>query len=169
VNPVLSNPILAILGGLMALVGSAGIGGLLKTWLDHTRAKRKQTDDVSLSMVQEMRERMASVEAAAERDRERAGEERMRAERRERLCDAKLSAEHHRVNNLLSIYQAAIMLVKVAPGNLPELADEIMRRREVQEDLESRERDTVLKFEADLLRVDERADGTKAAAKADVP
>ncbi len=145
-----------ILGVIVTLIGTGGAGAILKTWLVHKRGVRTQTDDVSIRLVHEMRERMASVEAGAERDRERQAEERQRAERRERLCDAKLGFEHHRVNNLLMLYQSFLMLMQIAPEKMTDMLEALVKRREQQEQLEATERAAILAFEAQLAGMDRK-------------
>lgn len=54
-----------------ALIGTAGLGGVLKTWLDHLRGKRKQTDGVALELVRLLKDRVDDLETAIEGERER--------------------------------------------------------------------------------------------------
>lgn len=150
-------------GLVIAMLGSAGVGGLFRTWLDHKRGVRKQTDDVSISLVHEMRERMAMVETGANLDRDRAAEERARAERRERLCDLKLGFEHHRVNNLLQLNQSQLFIMQLAPEKLPEAIEMLAKRRSEQENTEATERAAILAFEAKILGLDGRDEEQRAA------
>ena len=75
-----------VIGLLTTLIGGAGIGGMLKTWLDHRRAARSQTDEVALTLVGKLEGRIESVEAEQRQERAR--------------CEAQLAALRHRVNML---------------------------------------------------------------------
>lgn len=76
---------LAILGVLATLVGTAGLGGMLKTWLDHKRWKRKDTDEVALELVKRLEGRVTKLEGDLERERA--------------ACAADLAVHRHRINN----------------------------------------------------------------------
>ncbi len=86
----------AILGGVAALVGSAGIGGLLKVWLDHKRGKRHQTDSVALALVETLTARVDKLEKqqAIERDR----------------CDDELRVVRHRIQGWKQLFYSLLHL-----------------------------------------------------------
>jgi hypothetical protein len=116
----------AILTALIALIGSGGLGVMMKTWLDHRRGVRKQTDDVAMSLVQQLKERVATVESEALRERV--------------LCDAKLGIQRHRVNNLSSSFDSMLMLMELAPEKAPEMVKLVKERRAQQEQSEAIEK-----------------------------
>ncbi|WP_066795015.1 hypothetical protein [Sphingomonas soli] len=85
-----------IVSGIMALVGTAGIGGMLKTWLDHSRGKRKQTDDVALALVNRLESRVEKLEGDLEKERAR--------------CDAELGVHRHVNKNQRTMIYALLHL-----------------------------------------------------------
>jgi hypothetical protein len=87
---------LTILGVLAALLGTAGLGGVLKTWLDHQRGKRKQSDDVAMALVEKLEARVEKLEGSLEREQER--------------CEAMLGIHRHRINNQRTIIYSLLHL-----------------------------------------------------------
>lgn len=79
-----------------ALLGSAGLGGVLKTWLDHKRGKRKQTDDVALALVEKLEKRIDSLEESQESERQR--------------CDAELRILRHRIGGWKQLFYSLLHL-----------------------------------------------------------
>lgn len=88
---------------ILGLIGSGGLGYVLKTWLDYLRAKRKGTDDMSLSVVAAFQARLEKVEGELEKERERAKQDR-------KICDAEMRVLRHRVNNGASMIDALLLL-----------------------------------------------------------
>jgi hypothetical protein len=84
---------LALLG---AILGPAGIGFLLKTWLDHQRGKRKQSDDVAMALVEKLEARVEKLEGSLEREQER--------------CEAMLGVHRHRINNQRTLIYSLLHL-----------------------------------------------------------
>lgn len=81
---------------IIGAIGTAGIGGMLKTWLDHLRGKRKQTDEVALSLVQTLESRVGKLEGDLEKERAR--------------CDAELGVHRHRLVNQRTIIYSLLHL-----------------------------------------------------------
>lgn len=115
--------IVSIMGGF---VGSAGLGGMLKTWLDHKRGVRKATDEVALSLVTQLTNRIEILEAESARERV--------------LCDAKLGIQRHRINNLSGNFDALLLLIEMAPEKAADMVAKIKERRSQQEQAEAVEK-----------------------------
>jgi hypothetical protein len=108
----------AIATGITGLGG----GGLLNRWWAHSRAKRKQTDDASIALVEQLAERLTRVEAEAQRERE--------------LCDTKISAIQHELNAVRhelraesGLLDGMMLAVKHAPDKATEIVAEVQARR----------------------------------------
>ncbi|MBD8472169.1 hypothetical protein [Sphingomonas sp. CFBP 8765] len=103
-----------------------GMGGLLKTLLDHRRATRLQTDEVAMSLVQQLTRRVETVEAGAAQERV--------------LCDANLAVLRHRVNNLSGSFGSLLLMIEMAPDRAREFATRIKEQRAMQEQTEATEK-----------------------------
>ena len=106
-----------------------GAGGLVKTWLDHKRAARRATDEVAMTLVGRLTQRMESVEANAAQERA--------------LCDANLAVLRHRVNNLSGSFDGLLLLIEAAPERAGEFVTRIKERRAEQERTEAAEKANV--------------------------
>ena len=110
----------SIVQTVLALAGAGGIGGLIvkgwDRWLGHSESKQKQTDDVALAMVGELKElRAADLRAfAAERE---------AAAAREALCHANLEVVRHELRNLEGMFDGLLLALRHAP---PEAHREII-------------------------------------------
>jgi hypothetical protein len=113
----------------MGFVGTAGIGGLLKTWLDHLRGKRKQTDDVAMNLVQVLSQRVATVEDQSAQERA--------------LCDANLTVLRHRINNLSMSFNGLLLVMELSPDKAGEYVARIKEQRAQQELAEAAEKAAV--------------------------
>ena len=69
---------------------------MLKTWLDHKRGVRKDTDEVALGLVGKLETRVGKLEGDLERERA--------------ACAADLSAHRHRINNQRTMIYALLHL-----------------------------------------------------------
>lgn len=85
-----------ILAAAGALIGSAGIGGLFKAWLDHKRGKRAQSDNVALALVGKLEKRIDALEAAQALERER--------------CDDELRILRHRIGGWKQLFYSLLHL-----------------------------------------------------------
>lgn len=74
-----------MLAAFGALAGTAGLGGMMKVWLDHRATKRRQTDEVALELAQRLGRRVEQLERDLQADRAR--------------CDAELRVLRHRTQN----------------------------------------------------------------------
>lgn len=118
------------------LVGGAATGGafglavkLYDRWATHVAVKRQQTDDMALSVVEQMRDQMARDRAAFERELNLLRAE-INAERQS--CEAQLSVIRHRLANELTHSDALELAIRAAPDRAIEtidLANELRRKR----------------------------------------
>ena len=100
-----------------------GAGGLVKTWLDHQRAVRRASDEIAMSLVQQLSARVASVEASAAQERA--------------LCDAHLAALRDQVGCLSGLFDNLLIVAELAPERVREFAARITERRARQEHAEA--------------------------------
>jgi hypothetical protein len=110
-----SLPWPAIIALLTTLLGGAGVGAILKAWLDYKTGKRKQTDEVAMQLVGQLQVRLTTVEAKAARD--------------EALCEAQLAVQRHRINNLSSAFDGLLLVMELAPDRASEAVARIKARR----------------------------------------
>lgn len=111
---------------IVAMIGSAGLGGILKTWLGHKRGKRKDTDEVAMNLVGQLQARVKQLEVVSEKER--------------LLCDAKLAVLRHRQNNLSSMFESLLMIHEIAPERVNQAIAHIRERRREQETTEAIEK-----------------------------
>lgn len=97
---------LTIAGMVIGAIGTAGIGGMLKTWLDHRRGTRKQSDDVAMELVGKLETRVESLEGKLGEADEAMKQERAR-------CDAELGVHRHRINNQRTLIYSLLHLFDV--------------------------------------------------------
>jgi len=102
-----------------ALFASGGIGFAVKTVLDHLRAKRKASDDVAMTLVQQLNDRVRTLEAARDGDRA--------------LYDANMAIMRHRMNNLKQSFDGLLMLIEADPRRAGEFVAKIKEMRVKQE------------------------------------
>jgi len=124
----------AIWGGL-GTVGGVATAVPLSKWWEHRREtkriaisaeqdKREQTDDVALSLVEELRGEMAAIRAEQQRERE--------------VCDAKLEAAdnkmavlRHELRNVEASFDGLLLALKYAPPDrAPEIIADVMAMRQ---------------------------------------
>ncbi len=120
----------AIISIVLTIIGSAGVGGMLKTWLDHLRGKRKQTDDVALSLVHQQNERIRLLEDQQAREREK--------------CDRQIAALRHQMANVDSAFDGFLMMVEAMPEKAGETAAKIRKQRSEQRQAEAVEKAAVM-------------------------
>ncbi|MDH4745809.1 hypothetical protein OMP43_17425 [Sphingomonas sp. CBMAI 2297] len=96
---------------VVGMIGSAGFGGVLKTWLDHQRGKRKQSDEVAMAMAARLEERVKHLEAS--RDDERA------------RCEAELRVQGQRINNQRLMIFSLLHLFEVPAARRKPMLDAI--------------------------------------------
>lgn len=118
-------PWLAILTFLGTIIGSAGLGGLFKTWLDYKRGARKQTDDVAISLVQQLTDRITKLEGDQVREREK--------------CDNELRALRHRLNNIDAAFDGVLIAIEAAPDKASEIASRERAERRAHREREAME------------------------------
>lgn len=111
---------------IVAALGSIGLGGMLKTWLDHKYKSRKATDDMATAIVDHMTRRLSSVE------------------RHGRICEANLGVLRHRLNNLSGCFDATLLLIEMAPEKSADLVQKIKELRQTQMLAEAAERAAVM-------------------------
>jgi hypothetical protein len=119
---------------IASAVGGLGGGGLITGYLSHQRAKRKQTDDVALGMVEKLQVRITEVETYAA-SRIDAVEKASVQERL--LCDAKLEAADHKMSVLRhelgtveSVFDGLLLAIRFAPPEkIPEIVEIAQQHR----------------------------------------
>lgn len=111
---------------IVGILSSLGLGSLLKTWLDHLRGVRKQTDDMATNIVASMTTRLVTVEKHAI------------------LCEANLAAMRHKVNNLSGSFDGFLLLVKASPDRVLEFVELIKEKREADALAEAIERTAIM-------------------------
>jgi hypothetical protein len=109
--PTWANIIIAVVG----VIGTAGIGGMLKTLLDHKRGVRAQSDGVALALVEKLEARIGKLEDDLDTERKR--------------CEAELGVHRHRLNNQKQIIYALLFVFEMPPERQPEAV------KRVREDL----------------------------------
>lgn len=119
--------IVAIVAGIL---GSAGLGGVLKTWLDHQRGKRKQTDDVAMGLVEKLEKRIEKLEADLDLERAR--------------CDAELRVLRHRMNNQRTMIYSLLHLFDVPAGKRKDMLAGIRTELAALEQAEATEKGAVV-------------------------
>jgi len=97
---------ITIAGMVFGAIGTAGIGGMLKTWLDHLRGKRRQSDEVAMGLVERLETRVGLLEGKLDSADEAIKEERAR-------CDAELGVHRHRIRNQRQIIYSLLHLFDV--------------------------------------------------------
>jgi len=116
----------AIISIILTIIGSAGVGGLLKTWLDYKRGSRKQTDDVALSLVHQQNARILILEEQQVRERDK--------------CDRELRVLRHQMANVDSAFDGFLMMVEAMPEKAGEIAASIRKQRGEQRQAEAVEK-----------------------------
>lgn len=116
----------SIFGVIFGAIGTAGIGGMLKTWLDHTRGKRKQSDEVAMALVERLEARVAVLEGSLEQERTR--------------CDAELGVHRHRINNQRLIIYSLLHLFDVPVARRKEMLANVRAELAAMEHAEAHEK-----------------------------
>lgn len=112
--------------------GAGGFG--LNGYLGHLRAKRKQTDEVALDLVVQLREKMEAVEKRCD---ERIAAVEAASERERQVCDAKLEAADHKLSvvrhelgNVESAFDGLLLAIRFAPPEkIPEIVEIAQQQR----------------------------------------
>lgn len=86
----------SVIAIILGVIGSAGLGGIIKTWLDHQRGKRKQSDDVAMALVTKLESRVDKLEGDLEREQQR--------------CEVMLGVHRHRINNQRTLIYSLLHL-----------------------------------------------------------
>ena len=145
--PTWLNIIPLLLGG----GGLVAIGGILKTWFDHKRGMRKDTDEVAMKLVAQLQERVAAVESSAERERA--------------LCDARLAVLRHRLNNISTMFDGLLLLIEAAPDKAASMVEKIKERRALQEAAEAAEKAAVEAAAINAVAAGRHQEATAAAGR----
>jgi hypothetical protein len=115
---------------IVAFLGSLGLGGMLKSWLDYRHKARKQTDDMATAIVATLTGRLDAVEAQQAQERA--------------LCEANLGVLRHRMNNLSGSFDGLLLLIEMAPEKAAEFVARIKEQRAAQELAEAAEKAAVM-------------------------
>lgn len=105
---------------ILALVASAFGGGglvaLVRPFLDYLKAKRGQTDEVAMKLVETLQTRIEKLEQAAAAERQ--------------LCDAKLSILQEQLKNVEGNFDSLLLAIEVAPEKAGEVVAKVKARRD---------------------------------------
>lgn len=119
-------PWATVISLVVGVVGTAGLGGMLKTWLDHLRGTRKQSDEVAMALVARLEERVKHLEST--RDDERA------------RCEAELRVQGHRINNQRLMIFSLLHLFEVPAARRKPMLDAIRAELAAMETAEAHEK-----------------------------
>lgn len=111
---------------IVSVLGSLGLGGLIKAWLDYRRGARKQTDDMANQVVNVAMGRLKAVE------------------RHGIICEANLAYQRHKAANLASTIDSLLMMLEVAPERQLEIILKLKEKRALDERSEAIERAAIL-------------------------
>ena len=114
---------------VVTLLLGGGLGALLNTFFRHKRGVREETDDQAVKLLEQQ---AAMIVRLTKLERETAQE---RA-----LCEARLQAERHRINNLDTNFDAMLLLYEVAPERASEWIAKFKERRAQQREAEAIEK-----------------------------
>lgn len=115
---------------VLSLLGSGGglivFYRVLAHWMDHLLKKRKQSDDVAMDMVSQLR-----AERSADRDAFNSEIQVLRAElvSERTSCDAQLTVIRHRLANELTHSDALELAIRHAPDKAVEILDHARQMR----------------------------------------
>lgn len=111
--------LLAQISGWAPLIGSAigggGVGAGIRPILEFFKAKRKQTDEVAMGLVEKLQARIDRLEEAQVAERQ--------------LCDAKLQVLRHQLVNVQGNFDALLLAIEVAPEKAAEVVAKVTARR----------------------------------------
>ncbi len=106
-------------------LGSLASGGLAVKWMEHLRAKRAQSDNVALSLVEDLRKELASVRAEQVSERDlcaaRIGE-----------ANAKIDREAAHRHALESMVDSLMLAIELAPDKAAEAVAKVKERRDAR-------------------------------------
>ena len=121
---------LTVLATLGALVGTAGLGGILKTWLDHKRGKRAQTDSVALALVEKLEGRIDKLESSLAGERQR--------------CDDELRILRHRIGGWKQLFYSLLHLFDMPAGQRRKTLEAVRKEMAALEQAEAAETGAML-------------------------
>jgi hypothetical protein len=98
-----------------AAIGGGGIGAGLRPILDYWKGRRRQTDEVAMSLVEKLQGRIERLEESSAAERA--------------LCDAKLEVLRYELENVQGNFDALLLAVEVAPEKAAEVVAKIKARR----------------------------------------
>lgn len=119
--------IVAVAAGL---IGSAGLGGMLKTWLDHQRGKRAQSDSVALALVEKLEKRIDGLEAAQAEERTR--------------CDDELRILRHRIGGWKQLFYSLLHLFDMPARQRKDTLETVRKQMATMEQAEAAETGAML-------------------------
>jgi hypothetical protein len=98
-----------------AAIGGGGIGAGLRPILDYMKGRRRQADDVAMSLVEKLQGRIERLEESSTAERA--------------LCDAKLAVLRHEFKNVQGNFDALLLAIEIAPEKAAEVVAKIKARR----------------------------------------
>ncbi|GEM_PF-6071955 len=121
---------LAWIGAAIGVLGSAGLGGLVKTWLDHKRERRAQSDGVALELVKQLTERVDKLERSLAEERAR--------------CEAELRMMRHRIGGWKQLFYSLLHLFDLPARQRKDTLDSVRREMAALETAEKAETGAML-------------------------
>lgn len=116
---------------IAAIAGGMPLGGAFTKWLDYKTKKQGQTDQVSISLVIELRARITEVEQNAAK---RIDDVEKSSSQERELCDAKLSGLQHQLNTVTNSFDSLMLAIEIAPEKAAEVVAKIKARRSIDAD-----------------------------------
>lgn len=120
---ITGSPLLGILALIGSILGGGVLGSMWKTWLDHKRGTRKDTDDVAVTLVRQLSDRIEKLENQQISEREK--------------CDNELRALRHRLNNIDAAFDGVMLAIEAAPDNAKEIVSKAREARARQREREA--------------------------------
>ena len=102
----------------------------MKTWLDHSRGKRKQTDEVALALVAKLEERVEKLESALDEERRR--------------CDDELRLLRHRIGGWKQLFYSLLHLFDMPERQRKETLEAVRKEMAALERAEAAETGAML-------------------------
>lgn len=120
----------ALIVTIASLIGAGGAGGLIKTWLDHKRGKRAQTDQVALELVERLERRVEKLERSLDEERER--------------CESEMRMLRHRIGGWKQLFYSLLHLFDLPDRQRRETLEKIRAQMAELEKVEAAETGAML-------------------------
>ncbi len=129
---------LGIVSVIATILGSIGVGGMLKTWLDYRRSSKVSDDSAAMALIDQQR-------VALDRANGRIDRLERQAARKDELHELRMAQLRHRLGNMRMIFEVAIHLMKTSSSDrMPEIIEMIEQMRAKHEREEAEETAAIL-------------------------